>query len=208
MRAARHNLPFFLTSFVGRKAELAELQQRLSGARLLTLTGVGGCGKTRLALEVAHAVVDSYPDGVWLAELAALRDASLVPQTVAAVFNVHEMTAEPIVTTLAATLRTRRLLLVVDNCEHLLDACAQLINALLCACPNVQVLATSREALAITGEIAWRVPSLDVLDAQRLPPLGELQQSPAVRLFVTRAADVQPKFALTEGNARAVAEVC
>jgi len=184
------------------------VQARLAGARLLTLTGVGGCGKTRLALELSRAVVDDYPDGVWLVELAALADPALVPQTVAAVFNMRETPGQPIAGALARALRGRSLLLVLDNCEHVLDACAQLMDALLRACPNLRVLATSREALGITGEIGWRVPSLAVPDPQHLPTFAELEQNPAIRLFVERATAVQPRFLLTERNAPAVAQVC
>lgn len=184
------------------------MQARLAGARLLTLTGVGGCGKTRLAVEVGRAGLDRYPDGVWLVELAALADAALVTQTVGAVFGMRETPAEPIATALATTFRGRSLLLVMDNCEHVVDACARLADDLLRSCPDLRVLATSREALGITGEIAWRVPSLPVPDPRQLPPLAELAQNPAVRLLVERAMAVQPRFVLTERNARAVAQVC
>jgi len=197
-----------LSSFVGRERELADVQARLAGARLVTLTGAGGCGKTRLALEVAQAVLGRYPDGVWLVELAALADPALVPQTVAAVFDMRETPAEPITTTLATTLRGRNLLVILDNCEHLLDACARLADALLRACPWLRVLATSREPLGITGEMAWRVPSLPLPDPSQLPPLAELEQNPAVRLFVERAAAIQPRFVLTEHNAPTVVQVC
>jgi predicted ATPase len=178
-RSVRHNLPASLTSFIGRERELADVRARLARARLLTLTGVGGCGKTRLALEVARAVLDGYSDGVWLVELAPLADAALVAQTVAAAFNMRETPGQPLASSLAVALRERDLLLVLDNCEHLLDGCAQLVDALLRACPELRVLATSREALGITGEIAWRVPSLPVPDPQQLPPLAELQQNAA-----------------------------
>jgi predicted ATPase/DNA-binding CsgD family transcriptional regulator/Tfp pilus assembly protein PilF len=208
IRDGRHNLPTSLSSFVGRERELAEAQARLSEARLLTLTGVGGCGKTRLALEVGRAVLDCYVDGVWLVELAALTEAALVPQSAAAVFGTRETPAEPIATALATTLRGQSLLLVLDNCEHLLDACAQLVDALLRACPELRVLATSREPLGITGELAWRVPSLPVPDPQQLLPFAQLEQNPAIRLFVERAAAVQPHFKLTARNACAVAQVC
>jgi predicted ATPase/DNA-binding CsgD family transcriptional regulator len=204
----RHNLPASLTSFIGRERELVEVQARLAGARLVTLTGVGGCGKTRLALEVARTVLDRYPDGVWLVERAALADAALVPQTVAAVFDLRELPGQAVANALATSLRGRNLLLVLDNCEHLLDACARLVDGLLRACPELRVLVTSREALGITGEIAWRVPSLPVPDPQHLPPFTQLGQSPAVRLFVERAAAVQPQFALSERNAAMVAQVC
>jgi predicted ATPase len=208
MRDERHNLPTSLSSFIGRERELTEVQARLTGARLVTLTGGGGCGKTRLAREVAWAVLDHYPDGVWLVELAALTDPALVPQTVAAVFGMREAPHVPIATALATSLQARRLLLVIDNCEHLLDACARLADALLRACPELRVLATSREALGITGELAWRVPSLPVPAPSELPPFAELQQNPAVRLFVERAAAIQPRFVLTEQNAQTVVQVC
>ena len=187
VREGCHNLPMALSSFVGRERELADVQARLTGARLVTLTGVGGCGKTRLALEVAQAVLGRYPDGVWLVELAALADPALVPQTVAAVFDMRETPAEPITTALATTLRGRNLLVILDNCEHLLDACARLADALLRACPWLRVLATSREPLGITGEMAWRVPSLPVPDpksclhspsSSRIPPSGCLSNEP------------------------------
>jgi len=204
----RHNLPTSLSSFIGREQELTDVQGLLACARLLTLTGVGGCGKTRLALEVASVVLDGYPDGVWLVELASLADGALVPQTVAALFNLRETLDQPIASSLAGALRERSLLLLLDNCEHLLDGCAQLVDRLLRACPELRVLATSREALGITGEIAWRVPSLPVPDPRQLPPFAELQHNPAVRLFVERASAVQPHFALTARNASAIAHVC
>ncbi|HLZ30278.1 MAG TPA: AAA family ATPase [Chloroflexota bacterium] len=204
----RHNLPAFLTRVIGRERELADLQARLADARLLTLTGVGGCGKTRLALELARVVMDHYRDGVWLVELAPLGDAELVPHSVAAAVGVHETAGQPTIDALGTRLRTRRLLLVLDNCEHLLEACARLVDALLRTCPDVHVLTTSRETLGITGEIAWRVPSLAVPDLQRRPPVVELQRNPAVRLFTERAVAVQPHFVLSERNSAAVAEVC
>src|SRR5216683_3934710 len=204
----QHNLPTPLTSFIGRERELSDVHVRLGGARLLTLTGVGGCGKTRLALELSRTVVDNYTDGVWLVELAPLVDAALVPQTMAAVLKIHETPGQSIVDALASALRERRLLLVLDNCEHLLDACARLVDTLLRTCPNLRVLATSREALGLTGEIAWRVPSLPVPYPRQLPPLAELRQNAAIQLFVERAKAVQPDFVLTEHNAPAVAQVC
>jgi predicted ATPase/DNA-binding CsgD family transcriptional regulator/transcriptional regulator with XRE-family HTH domain len=205
---SRHNLPASLTSFVGRDCELADVQARLADARLLTLTGVGGCGKTRLALEVARTSLHQYRDGIWLVELAPLADPALVQQRVSAVVGAREMAGQSIVSALAARLRSRRVLLVLDNCEHLLDACAQLVDALVRACPDVKVLATSREALGLTGEVAWRVPSLPVPDSQHLPPLPELQQNPAVRLFFDRATAAQSHFVLTEHNAPAVVQIC
>jgi non-specific serine/threonine protein kinase len=207
-RSVRNNLPAPLTSFIGRERELAEVQARLADSRLLTLTGVGGCGKTRLALAAARSVLDRYPDGVWLVELGPLADPALVAHSVATVVGVRETAGQSTANALAARLRDRRLLLLLDNCEHLLDICARLVDALLRACPDLHVLATSREALGITGEIAWRVPSLAVPDLEHLPPLRELHHNPAVRLFAERALAVQPSFAITERNAAAVAQVC
>jgi transcriptional regulator with XRE-family HTH domain len=204
----RHNLPATLTSFVGRARELASVEARLATARLLTLTGVGGCGKTRLALEVARAMLEAFPDGVWLVELAPLEDPAQVPRAVAAVLGVREHGSHTLLATLALRLRERRLLLVLDNSEHLLQACAETVGAIVRACPTVHVLATSRESLGLTGEVAWRVPSLAVPDPRRVLPLTDLERTPAVELFVERAKDAEQRFVLTERNAAAVVHVC
>jgi predicted ATPase/class 3 adenylate cyclase len=206
--APPHNLPVQLTSFVGRERELAALGALLEQARLLTLTGIGGCGKTRLALQVAAHVVEAYPDGVWFVDLAPLADPGLVPQAVAAALGVREEPGLPLPATLTAALRPRRLLLVLDNCEHLVEACARLTDAVLRACPHLVVLATSREALGIAGETAWPVPVLPTPAAGAPPDPATLARYAAVRLFVERAAAVRPGFALTPDNAGAVATVC
>jgi non-specific serine/threonine protein kinase len=206
--AAGHNLPAALTSFVGREQELIEVSAPLSTARLLTLTGVGGCGKTRLALEVARDAVPRYVDGVWLVELGPVPDPMLVPGRVAGVLGVNESPDEPVTTSLIAALASRNMLLVLDNCEHLLQACAVLVDALLRSCPDLHILATSREPLGIAGEVAWRVPSLAVPDSNRSRTLAEVVQSPAVQLFVERAVAVQPHFILTERNSAAVVRIC
>ena len=202
------NLPAELYSFVGRERELAAVAGLLATARLLTLTGPGGVGKTRLALQAAAAVRARFPDGVWLVELAPLADAALVPQAVAAAVGVREAQGRPLRATLSDALRPQRLLLVLDNCEHLLAACARLADALLRACPAVRVLATSREALGIAGEVPYRVPSLALPDPDRPPPAAALLHAPAVRLFVARARAAAPGFRLTDRNAAAVAQVC
>jgi predicted ATPase/DNA-binding SARP family transcriptional activator len=205
--APRHNLPAQATPFVGREKELVQVEQCLAKHRLVTLTGSGGIGKTRVALEAAGEVVAQYPQGVWLAELAPVADPRLVPQAVAAVWDVREERGRPLWVTLADYLREKTLLLVLDNCEHVIDASSRLVGTLLQRCPALHILATSREALGVEGEFVMRVPSLS------LPPIGPasratLQGSEAVGLFVSRAATALPGFELTDANAAAVAQVC
>jgi non-specific serine/threonine protein kinase len=203
------NLPLALTSFIGREREQAAIERLLQETRLLTLTGAGGCGKTRLALQVAGALLGDYQDGVWLVEMAPLADPALVPQAVAAALGVREDPGRPLLATLADTLRSKRLLLVLDNCEHLVLACAVLATALLQTCSQVQILATSREALGITGERAWKVPSLSLPGAAHQPsPVAALLDAEAVRLFVERAQAARPAFALTAQNCELVAQMC
>jgi predicted ATPase/class 3 adenylate cyclase/Tfp pilus assembly protein PilF len=202
-----NNLPRQLTGFIGREREIAEVKRLLTTTCLLTLTGTGGSGKTRLALQVAADVLEGYTDGVWLAELAALSDPAPVPQTVAAALGVREVPGRPMLETLLHYLQRKKLLLVLDNCEHLVAACAQLAGELLRTCQGLRILATSREALNIQGEIAWRVPSLSLPDRRQLPSLEQLTQFEAVRLFVERAAAAKPTFALTLENAAPVAAV-
>ncbi|MBI1743232.1 tetratricopeptide repeat protein [Candidatus Acetothermia bacterium] len=206
--AARHNLPSALTSFIGREREIQEVMRLLGITRLLTLTGSGGCGKTRLALQVATDLVKEYAHGVWLVELASVSDPALVPQALALAVGVPEETGRPLLATLSDYLQLKQLLLVLDNCEHLVGACAQLAETLLKHCSNLRVLATSREGLGIAGELIYAVPSLEVPDPQRLPALKILQQCESVSLFLERALFIHPQFALTQENARAVAKVC
>jgi predicted ATPase/class 3 adenylate cyclase len=203
-----HNLPAQLTSFIGREPEMAQVKQFLATTRLLTLTGSGGCGKTRLALQVAADLLEEYPDGVWLVELAPLADPALVPQTMAAALGVREEPGRPLTKTLADHLRSRALLLILDNCEHLLSASAQLADTLLRSCPNLRVLASSREGLGVAGEQTYRVPSLSVPEPQDLPSPERLQEFEAVQLFAARATLSQSAFVVTEGNASAVVQVC
>jgi predicted ATPase/class 3 adenylate cyclase len=203
-----NNVPHHLTSFVGREQELVEVGHLLARHRLLTLTGAGGCGKTRLAVQVAAEIVDRYPDGIWFVDLASLTDPDLVPQAVAWVLDVREQPGQPILTSLVVWLTTRRLLLVLDNCEHLIATSATLVDAVLRGCPDVQVLATSRELLGVAGEVAWRVPSLPTPDPRAPLPPDQLLAYPAVRLFTERAQLLQPAFAVTAQNAAAVAEIC
>jgi predicted ATPase len=204
----RHNLPAQLTSFVGREREVAEVRRLLGTTRLLTLTGAGGVGKTRLALEVVTALVDRYRDGVWLVELAPLRDATLVPQTIAAALGVSEQPGRLVLDALREWLAARTLLLVLDNCEHLVGSCAALVEALLRGSPTHRILATSREALGIAGETAWRVPSLALPSPAPSAATAELAETEAVRLFVERARAVDPGFASSDRNVLAITHIC
>lgn len=207
-----HNLPIQLTSFIGREKEIIEIKRLLSASegsiRLLTLTGHGGCGKTRLALQVASGLFDNFRDGVWLIELAPLADPALVPQTVAAVLGVEEKPGRPLINTLTDHLRAKKILLILDNCEHLIQASAQLAEAFLQACPDVHILATSREMLGIAGERALVVPSLSLPDLSKPPSVELLSQYEAVTLFAERAVAVVPNFALTQENSVAIAKIC
>jgi non-specific serine/threonine protein kinase len=202
------NLPLQLTSFVGREDELAAVSVLVAAHRLVTLTGPGGVGKTRLALQIAAEVRPAYADGVWLVDLAALPDPALVPQAVAGAVGVREEPGRPLLATLTDALRPRHLLLVLDNCEHLLDACARLADALLRACPRLRILATSREALGVPGDVPWRVPSLAVPDALQPLQAPHLWAYAAARLFIDRAQAALPGFAVTDRGAGAVAQVC
>ncbi len=215
-----NNLPLQMTSFVGREAQLHEVRQLLSNTRLLTLTGAGGTGKTRLALQVSAKLLEDYPDGVWLVELAPMTDSGMVPQAIASALSVREEPGQSMTQTLSNYLASRKLLLILDNCEHLLQAAAQLAETLLRSCPELRVLATSREGLGIAGEQIYRVPSLSVPDMISLPPTQSLMsgglsqyaeslnQYEAVRLFIERAVAAAPSFAVTNRNAPAVAQVC
>lgn len=207
-----HNLPIQLTSFIGREKEITEIKRFLTksegSVRLLTLTGPGGCGKTRLAMQAASGLLDDFREGVWLIEFAPLADPALVPQTVAAVLGLKEQLGRPIQSTLIGHLRGKKILLILDNCEHLIQASAQFADALLRACPNVYILSTSREMLGIAGERALVVPSLSMPDAREAASLELLSQYEAVRLFAQRATTVMPEFILTQENASAIALIC
>lgn len=190
----RHNLAAALTSFLGRERQIQDLTSLLATKRLVTLGGPGGVGKTRLSLEVGAALLDAYPEGVWLVELGDLADPRLVLQTVAAALGVRE-SGRPRLAALIDELRSKHLLLLLDNCEHLVGACAALVEPLLRACPDVRVLATSRETLGVAGEVFWPVPSLslpDLASASGATPAA-IGRSEAVRLFVERAALRRPE---------------
>ncbi len=205
----RHNLPTPLTSFIGREKERAQVKDILLGpARLVSLTGSGGVGKTRLALQVARDVLDSFPDGVWLVELASLTDAALLPQAVVAALGARLENGPSLPASLVTYLQARRLLLVLDNCEHLIQSSAALIDELLRQCPGLKVLVSSREVLGILGETVFQVPSM--LQPELVGGAGPagLLAYDAVRLFVERAAEALPGFKLDEANAAAVVQVC
>jgi non-specific serine/threonine protein kinase len=202
------NLPIPLTRFIGREREIADVMRFLATTRLLTLIGPGGVGKTRLALEVAANVLPRCPDGVVLVELAGLSDPALVPQAVATALRVREAAGIALLKTMVAALKPRQLLLVLDNCEHLVAACAQLAETVLRACPDVRILVTSREPLHIPGEVIWHVPSLPSLDIRQLPGLDDLLRCDAIQLFVDRAQAVVPSFELTAEHAQTIARIC
>ncbi|MFL5841821.1 MAG: AfsR/SARP family transcriptional regulator [Thermoleophilaceae bacterium] len=205
---ARQNLPWQPTSFVGRRRELKELDHVLDSRRLVTLTGPGGCGKTRLALEVARRRLDRHADGAWAIELAGVADGALVGQTAAAALGLDLSRDEASEVGLARHLAGRELLLVLDNCEHLLVACVRLAETLLAGCPGVTILATSREPLHLPGEVDWRVPSMTMLDTATVSDVAQLATADAIELFCDRARSANPRFTLTLANAQAVAEIC
>ncbi len=203
-----NNLPVQLTSFIGREQEMAEVKRLLSSSRLLTLTGIGGVGKTRLALQVTAEVLDQFKDGVWLVELASLTDPDLLPQAVAFALGVREQAGRPLLAPLAEHLQSKEMLLVLDNCEHLLEACALLVHDLLLSSPGLRILVTSRQTMDIPGETTWQVPPLSSPDPTPLPDLLRLREFEAVRLFADRAAALVRDFLITKQTAPAVAEVC
>src|SRR3712207_4158784 len=187
---------------------MLEVERQLAMTRLLTLTGTGGSGKTRLALEVARDLLEAYPDGVWLVQLAPLSEEALVPKAVAEALKVPERPQEPLADTLAEVLGSRQLLLILDNCEHLLEATAHLVDKVLDSCPRVRILATSREALGVQGELRWPVPPLSTPEQERTPSSEDLEAYASARLFVERARGHDPAFSLGPQNALAVAQIC
>ena len=206
--AARHNLPVALTSFIGRERELREVARLLDRSRLLTLIGAGGSGKTRLALVAATARLGACHDGVWLVELAGLSDPALVAAETASALGLTLPSQRPALEGLSTQLAQWQVLLIIDNCEHLVSACAVMAEHLLGACSGLRILATSREPLRVPGEVTWRVPSLALPTAGRSVTRAELASCESVRLFCERAGDVASSFALGDENAAAVAEIC
>jgi predicted ATPase/class 3 adenylate cyclase len=204
----RHNLPVQLTSFIGREKEMEEIKRSILTHRLVTLTGVGGTGKTRLSLQATADLLDQYRDGVWFVELASVGDPDLVPQTISSCLGIPEQPGQTILQLLLDYLNTRKLLLVLDNCEHLIAACAELVDMLLSQAPSIKIIVTSREALGVSGEMIWHVPSLSLPDGKLVPTLEQLSQYEAVQLFIERATLVQPQFLVTRENAPAIAQIC
>jgi len=204
---SKHNLPYRLTSFVGREQEIAQLGELVTAHRLVTLTGAGGAGKTRLAIEVASRT-DVFPDGVWLVELGALSDPRLVPQAVAQALALPDQPARPVIETLNEYLGSKKLLLVLDNVEHLLEGCVHLVDEIVRRSPDIAVLVTSRERLGITGELTYRVPSLTVPGTNETLTPETVLPYEGVRLFVDRAKLVRPDFHVTTENTAAVASIC
>jgi non-specific serine/threonine protein kinase len=204
----KHNLPYQLTSFIGRQQEIAQLEELVTANRLVTLTGAGGAGKTRLAIEVTSRLIDAFADGVWLVELAALSDPQLVPQAVAQALEVKEQSTRPVMETLNDYLVSKKLLLVLDNAEHLLDACVRLVDEILRRCGDVAVVVTSRERLGMAGELTYRVPSLTVPGPGDNVVPDALLAYEGVRLFVERARLLRPGFSVTSENAASLASIC
>jgi predicted ATPase/class 3 adenylate cyclase len=208
MATTPNNLAQQLNSFIGRDREMKQVRELLANCRLLTLLGMGGLGKSRLSVQVAAQVLDSYPDGVWFVELASLSDPQLVPQAVASVLGVKEEPGGTMADALARFVRDRQLLIVFDNCEHLVKACAELARRLLEAGPRVKVLASSRDVLRVAGETVLPVPPLPAPDAGQAPSATSLLAVDSVRLFVDRARAGQPGFLLDDASLRAIAEIC
>jgi predicted ATPase/class 3 adenylate cyclase len=205
--ALPNNLPLQLTSFVGREREMKEANQLFSSTRLLTFIGPGGTGKTRLSLQVAAEQLAQFKDGVWLVELAALTDPALLWQSIASVFNLRMQMGMPLQEIVLDFLRAKSLLLILDNCEHLIEACAHLVDQILRSSPQIKFIASSREALGISGESIYRVPSLSVPTRAEVKPEA-LQGYESVQLFVERARAANPRFGLTNQNASSIAQIC
>jgi non-specific serine/threonine protein kinase len=205
---SKHNLPYQLTSFIGRDSEISQLEKLVMANRLVTLTGAGGTGKTRLAIEVASRLVDAFADGVWLVELAALSDPGLVPQAVAQALEVKEQPMRPVIETLSDYLASKKLLLVLDNVEHLLEPCVRLVDQIVRRSPDITVLVTSRERLGMAGELTYRVPSLTVPATNETLTPETVSRYEGVRLFVERAKLARSDLDLTAENASSVASIC
>jgi predicted ATPase/class 3 adenylate cyclase len=204
----QHNLPAQITSFIGREKEIAAVKQALNQHRLVTLTGSGGTGKTRLSLEVAASLLDQFLDGVWFIELAPLTTPELISKLILSTFRIAEQQDRTALELLTDSIRDKKLLLILDNCEHLIEASATVADTLLNGAPGLTILASSREALGVKGEMDWYVPSLALPDLKHLPMIEQLSHCEAVRLFMDRAALVQPHLELTSENSFVIAQIC
>ena len=207
-RSSKLNIPIPLTSFVGREKELEEVAKLLLKSRLLTLTGAGGVGKTRLAIQVVADVMEMFSDGVWFLDLAPLSDPSLVPSTLINLLGLQESGERSVTDLLTGYFRSRTALIIFDNCEHLIESCAQLIHSLLLSCEGLTILATSREALRVSGEIPYRVPSLAIPSSDVQCTVNDLANMESIRLFTERAAVISPDFTFNSQNALDIARIC
>ncbi|HEY5728893.1 MAG TPA: adenylate/guanylate cyclase domain-containing protein, partial [Anaerolineales bacterium] len=203
-----NNLPTHLTNFIGRESEIAEVKQELDEHRLVTLTGSGGTGKTRLSLQVTADLLEQFEHGIWFIELAPLIDPDLIPQTILSAIGIVEQRGKTPLDVLKDYLHEKQALIVLDNCEHLIEASAQVVNTLLRAAPRTKILASSREALGVKGEASYPVPSLSLPDIKSLPEFHQLSQYEAVRLFIDRALLVAPHFEVDKDNAPFIAQIC
>jgi predicted ATPase/class 3 adenylate cyclase len=203
-----NNLPVQITSFIGREKEIVEVKQKLKEYHLVTLVGPGGTGKTRLSLQVAADLLNQFPYGVWFIELAPLTDPSLIPQTILSAIGIADQPGMTPLELLLDYFQDKKALIVLDNCEHLLDASAQMANSLLNSAPGLKILASSREMLGVRGEAAYLVPSLSLPDIKHLPQIEQLSQYEAVRLFIDRALLVSPHFSVDRSNAPFLAQIC
>jgi len=208
LESFHHNLPAQLTSFIGREKEINEVKKLIAAHRMVTLTGSGGAGKTRLSLQVGADCLNQFSEGVWFAALAPVVDPALVPQALLSILNLREDSHRTALEVLINSLRPKTTLLILDNCEHLIEACAQISDDLLRACPKLKLLASSREALGIAGEASYRVPSLATPTPAQFPALERLLDFDSIRLFLERATTVKPSFQLTKDNAFFVAQIC
>jgi len=204
----KHNLPVSATSFVGREKEIKEVRDLLLQNRLVTLTGSGGCGKTRLSQEIAISLLEDYKDGVWFIDLAPITDPNLIVKEIIRVLKIQEEPGKAIIETLTENIKNRSLLILLDNCEHLIQVCAEIADKLLRSVNNLRILATSREALNISGEVVWRIPSLSCPDPDNEKDINKVHQYEAIRLFVERAASGKPGFTLNPQNVSPIVQIC
>ena len=203
-----HNLPVQLTSFIGREKEIPVVRQLINEHRLVTLVGAGGCGKTRLACEVAAQLVSKYPDGVWFVDLAPIAVGDFVGKEIMEVLKINEAPDRPRMDTLIEQIKDKNMLLILDNCEHLVEACAEVAGKLVQSVPGLKILVTTRETICIKGEQVWRVPSLSLIDPKTLVDVEHAKDSEAVMLFTDRASSNNPEFELESGNVAEVVTIC